>query len=358
MLVVDAHEDLAWNMLAFGRDYTLAATETRRRERFAEPPLHNGDTLLGWPDYQRGKVAVVFASLFAAPARRRLGDWDTQCYTNTNQANTIYRDQLDAYHRLTDDHPDEFRLIGSREDLRSVLAHWKDEEEEHPVGLVILMEGAEGVRAPGELEEWWELGVRIIGPAWAGTRFCGGTGEPGPLTTEGYNLLDGMADLGLVLDLSHMDEQAVLQALDHYPEAIIATHANAAALLKGAEINRFLSDRAIRGLIDRDGIIGIVPFNRFLDFNWQPNDGRRAVTLQHVVAQIDHICQIAGNAQHVGIGSDFDGGFGLQSVPAEIDSIADLQKLVLLLTEKGYTNRDIAGILGENWLSLLRHTLP
>jgi membrane dipeptidase len=105
-------------------------------------------------------------------------------------------------------------------------------------------------------------------------------------------------------------------------------------------------------------VIGVVPVNSFLKAGWQLGDPRDEVTLQHVVAQIDYICQLAGDARHVGLGSDFDGGFGLQSVPAEINSIADLQKLVPLLAEKGYTEEHLAAIFGENWLSLLKRTLP
>ena len=359
MLIVDAHEDLAWNMLTFDRDYTLAAVETRQRERGTSAPAHNGDTLLGYPDYLRGEVAVVFSTLFASPARRQQGNFDTQVYTTTEQANKVYRDQLDAYFRLTDDSPDKFRLILEHADLEDVLSHWqKPDVDEHPIGLVILMENAEGVRSLSELEEWFELGVRIIGPAWAGTRFCGGTHEPGPLTSEGYALLDGMADLGFVLDISHMDEQAALQALEYFPGSIIASHANARSLLKDTDSNRFLSDDVIHALIERNGIIGIVPYKSFLDPSWRPSDGRQAVTLDHVISHIDHVCQLAGSAQHVALGSDFDGGFGWQSVPAEIDSVADLQKLIPLLAEKGYTNNPISAIMGENWLSLLRRTLP
>jgi membrane dipeptidase len=80
--------------------------------------------------------------------------------------------------------------------------------------------------------------------------------------------------------------------------------------------------------------------------------------LELVVDHIDYICQLAGDAKHVGIGTDFDGGFGLQSVPAEINTIADLQKLVPLLKKRGYTENDITAIMGENWLSLLKETLP
>ncbi len=359
MLIVDAHEDLAYNMLSFGRDYTQSAVDTRAREAGTDVPSYNGDTLLGWPEFQRGQVAVVFSTLFVAPVRRKMGAWDTQSYEDANQAHTLYSAQLDVYHRLTDEHPDKFRLIQSHRDLEAVLTSWGSVGgENHPVGLVVLMEGAEGVRSPDELEEWWARGLRLIGPAWAGTRFCGGTREPGPLTPEGYALLEGMADMGFTLDISHMDEQAVLQALEVYPGPIVASHANAKSLLKGTDSNRFLSDRVIQGLLEHDGTIGVVPLNSFLRVGWKNGERREQVTLQHLVAQIDFICQMAGDARHVGLGSDFDGGFGLQSVPSGIDSIADLQKLAPLLEEKGYTLQEIAAILGENWLAHLQQSLP
>jgi membrane dipeptidase len=361
-LIVDAHEDLAWNMLTFGRDYTFSAHKTRALERGKIAPLHIGDTLVGWKDYQDGKVAVVFSTLFAAPLRSKMGQWDILSYDTPDAAHQSYRKQVDAYHRLAEDHPEKYKIILSAHDLDEVLAHWQRPLPEdalgHPVGLLILMEAAEGVRNPAELEEWWGYGVRVIGPAWAGTRFCGGTREPGPLTKEGYALLDGMADLGFVLDISHMDEKAVLESLDHYPGRIIASHANAQALLKGHQSNRFLSNRVIHGLVERGGVIGLVPFNPFLVANWSKSDGREAVSLWHLVDQIDHICQAAGSAQHAGIGSDFDGAFGLQSVPAELDTIADLGKLVRKMEERGYREEDIQGIMGGNWIRLMRETLP
>lgn len=359
ILLVDAHQDLAWNMLSFGRDYTRPAAETRQLEQGSETPKRNGDTLLGWPEYQQGRVAVIFATLFAAPARKKVGAWDHQCYTDSEQAARLYSAQLDAYHRLVESQGEKFRLLETLPDLHAHLTQWRRGEEDNPpVGLVVLMEGAEAVRSPAELEEWWRRGVRIIGPAWAGTRFCGGTGEPGPLTKEGYALLEGMAGFGFGLDLSHMDEQAALQALDTYAGVLLASHANAAALLPGVESNRFLSDRLIQGILDREGVIGVVPFNRFLLPGWQERDGRQRVTLEHVFAQIDYICQKAGDAHHVGLGSDFDGGFGVQRVPQEIDTIADLRLLIPLLAEHGYNDEDITAIMGKNWLTLLERILP
>lgn len=359
MLIIDAHEDLAWNMLTFGRDYTQSAEEIRRLEAGGLAPQYNGDTLLGWPEYQRGQVAVVFATLFAAPIRRQLGAWDRLVYADAEQACALYSSQVEKYRKLVDEHAEKFHLVERLSDLEYLISHWENAEEEtHPVGLVLLMEGAEGIRSPNELDTWWERGVRLIGPAWAGTRFCGGTHEPGPLTREGYALLEGMAELGFTLDISHMDEEAALQALDFYPGAIIASHSNAAALLKEVQSNRFLSDRLLHGLLERDGIIGVVPYNKFLRAGWTRSAGRETVTLAEVVAQIDYICQIAGDARHVGLGTDFDGGFGVQDAPQEIDTIADLQKLIPILEEKGYTEKDIAAVLAGNWSFLLRTTLP
>jgi membrane dipeptidase len=360
--IIDAHEDLAWNMATFGRDYTRPAAETRSLERGASAQTHNGDTLLGLDAYRQGRVAVVFATLFAAPMRRSEGEWDTQCYLDDLQAELLYRHQLDLYHKLVDEHPDQFRLVLTKADLQETISAWQNLQEEadtYPsVGLVILIEAAEGVRSVDHLPEWVEGGVRLIGPAWAATRYCGGTREPGPLTKEGYRLLDGMAEQGLVLDLSHMDEQAALQSLGHYPGKIVATHANAKALLPNLESNRFLSDRLIEGLVERDGVIGVVPYNLFLDENWAKGMRRELVSIKAVADQIDHICQLAGDALHVGFGTDFDGGFGWQSVPHEIDTIADLNKLAPILAEMGYSEADIAAIFGENWQRVLQSALP
>jgi membrane dipeptidase len=360
-LIVDAHQDLAWNILSFGRDYTRSAHETRRLENGGPPVEHNGDTLLGWPEYQQGEVAVIFGTLFSTPARWAR-DWETLVYHDSKEANRQYRKQLDVYHRLTDDHPDKFTLIASASNLDEVLANQRTaatDGQGYPVGLLPLMEGADGVLNFGELEEWWDMGLRLIGPAWAGTRFCGGTKEPGPLTADGHKLLAAMADLGFILDLSHMDETAALESLETYPGSVVETHGNCLALLPEYEFNRHLSDRVIHGILERDGMIGVVPYNTFLKDGWVKGKSRRdEVSLEHLVAHIDHICQLAGDARHVGIGSDFDGGFGLQATPKEIDTIADLQKLVPLLLSRGYSEEDVAAILGRNWIDQLHRSLP
>lgn len=362
MLIIDAHQDLAWNILTYGRDYTRSVVETRKIEAGTTTPQRNGDSIVGWPEYQQGKVAIVFSTLYATPAKKK-DDWDAAVYKDSQSAHRLYRDQMDVYRRLTDSHPDKFRLITSTPELDSVIEHWSTPDQNetgHPVGLIQLMEGADGIRSPHELAEWWELGLRMIGLAWAGTRYCGGTGEPGPLTDEGRELISAMADFNFILDLSHMDEASAYESLDRYEGPVMASHANCAALMRGSDSNRHLPDDVIRGIIEREGVIGSIPFNAFLKPGWKRASGsrREEVPLDALIAHIDHVCQLAGNSLHAGIGSDFDGGFGLQSIPPELDSIADLPLIATKLIERGYSESDAENILGGNWLRFLRRNLP
>src|SRR5437773_11619325 len=110
-----------------------------------------------------------------------------------------------------------------------------------------------------------ERGVRIVGLAWARTRYSVGTGEPGPLTPEGRRLLDVMSELGLILDLSHASDESFLEALDRFQGTAIVSHANARALLKDyPRPERMLTDEMIERVAEAGGVIGVVPFNRFL----------------------------------------------------------------------------------------------
>ncbi|PJF33257.1 MAG: peptidase M19, partial [Candidatus Thermofonsia Clade 1 bacterium] len=98
----------------------------------------------------------------------------------------------------------------------------------------------------------------------------------------------------------------------------------------------------IRRLVERNGVIGVVPYNNFL---WQPGQrpARKAdAPLSRVAEVIDHLCQIAGSARHVGIGTDFDGGFGAESTPDGLDTVADLLSLAPLLAARGYSQSDVA----------------
>ena len=362
--IVDAHQDLAYNALTFGRDYRRAVRETRKLEEGTPTIEQNGHTQLGWPEFQRGQVAMIFGTLFLAPPGHA-AEFDTQVSHNANLTASLWRGQVEYYRRLAGDNSDMFRLVARKSEAAAIFAEWDkcpadfDKQSTHPVGIVFLMEGAEGIGAVRELEEWWDAGVRLLGPVWAGERFCGGMYNPGgSFSREGNELLEVMAGLGMILDLSHMNEKSALQALDRYPGTIVATHANVRKLLKRPEDERHFTDQTIRALVERGGIMGVLPFNRFLRPGWSPTDDVNSTTLDHLLAHIDAICQIAGDALHVAIGSDFDGGFGWPNTPVEINTIADLQKLAPRLSERGYSEADIAAILGGSWRGMLERSLP
>jgi len=361
----DAHQDLAYNILSFDRDYSQSVQKTRANEKGKEIPGLDYQTLLGQPEYNRGRVALVFGTLFAAPARRdSYPHPKAQIYYTPQEANQVYWNQLKLYHQLAEEKPGTYRLITTRSLLQEHLAEWESLPEDPqpddylPLGIIPSMEGAEGLTDLAELPEWWQAGLRAIGLAWAGNQFCGGTREPGPLTKLGKALINEMAEVGFILDISHMDEAAAFECLDFYQGKIIASHANAASLVKGYNSNRLLSDELIIELAKRDGVIGVVPWNNFLNAEWVRDGGRSTISLSMVAEQIDHICQLTGSANHVGIGTDFDGGFGLASVPPEIDSIADLQKINPLLAGLGYEPGQIKLIDAGNFLRVLEYTLP
>ena len=195
----------------------------------------------------------------------------------------------------------------------------------------------------------------MIGLAWDDTRYAASAWRDSNhgLTKEGRALLEIMNEFRIILDLTHMSEKATLEALDQYEGTVVASHSNSRALVPG---ERQLSDNQIRAIGERDGVIGTVLYNRFLRAGYKKGDPKELVTLDHVIAHIDHVCQILGDARHVGIGSDMDGGFGSADIPAEIDTAADLPLIAARLLKSGYEESDVAQIMGGNWLNLLRST--
>ncbi len=362
MFVLDAHQDIAMNALSSGRDYREHTILKRRREAGTSIPEQAGIATTGLPDALIGRIAIVFATLFVEPHRIQeqygVQGFSNQTYKTPSEAYALAMSQMDYYHRLADEEP-RIRLLRHQSDLAAVLATWADDQpfEKRLHGMAVLIENGDSIVEPKQFEEWYERGVRIVGPAWVGTRYCGGTKEPGGLTRLGEELLDVMANLNAILDLSHMAEQAYYEALDRYSGSeIIASHSNPR---KFRDTDRQLSDDMIRRLAERDGVIGIVPYNNFLSEKWAT--GERApgtVPFSLVIDAIDHICQITGSASHVGIGSDYDGGFGAASIPEGLDSVSDLITIANGLREHGYSTGDIDQIMSGNFLRKLRQALP
>jgi membrane dipeptidase len=345
--IVDAHEDIAFNALSHGRDVRRSVAETRALER--EHPIAEANpftsapqlAMLGLPEHRRGGVGLVFATIYVPPGELR-------AMTAAGRAQVQYYASLVLGESGV-------RLINTRTQLETLLYDWTAarEPEACPVGLVLLMEGADPLGGPQDLAAWYRRGLRIVGPAWRGTRYAGGTRAPGPLTDLGRGLLAEMQRLGVILDVSHLAEESFWQALDAFSGPVLASHSNCRAFVP---TDRQLSDDMIRALAARDAVIGTVLANPFLVAGWTSAAG--PVPLDAVVRHVDHIAQLTGTSRHCAIGSDFDGGFGAESTPAELDSIADMGKLADALARHGYTADDIAGILGGNWLRLLRASLP
>lgn len=355
MIVVDAHEDIAYNVFKYGRDYRRSALKTREMEAIAN--LHYAGATIGLPESIVGRVALVFATLFVAP-KDGTGlpiDGNVQEYSTPREAHDLAMKQMDYYQRMADE-SSRLSLVRDQKELDDVLKTWEDGKSviHRKQGLVILMEGADPILEPRQFEEWYERGVRIVGLAWEKTRYTAGTGKPGRLTPLGRELLEVMASFNAMLDLSHMAEEAFMQAVDFYDGVMIASHSNPR---KFRNTDRHLSDNMIRRLAERDGVMGVVLYNRFLSDHWQRTDPKHTVTLSVVADAIDYVCQITGSAAHVGIGSDFDGGFGVQQIPDEIDTVGDLLKIGDVLRERGYSQPDIEAVLGGNMLRKLKQVL-
>jgi len=373
--MIDGHLDLAYNVLTFGRDLFRSVQDIRQSERGTlTPRRNNGECTVAVPDMQQARTALVIASLFVVRAGV-LEDWETQVYRTPQEARQRWLEQLDVYRRWCEDHLETFRRVETRRDLQTVLQAWQDfplpeplppeaEPDERPapacppIGLVVMMEGAEGLREPREIEDYAAQGVRLVAPVWAGGRFCGSNRDEGAFTREGWELLDILADLGMGLDLAHMNERSSLQALDRFEGWLCASHSACRALARQPDNQRLLSDTQIRRIVERDGVIGIALNARWLRPGWSAGDPRESTTLKHVAAHVDHICQIAGDARHVALGSDLDGGFGLERIPAGVDTIADLPRLADALAEAGYNEMDLAAIFGGNWQTFLERILP
>src|SRR5688572_20435153 len=352
MLIIDAHLDLAWNALQWNRDLQASVPTIRQQEKHLTDP-GRGQGTVALPEMRKGRVAVSFVTLIARSTGRIEPNLD---YASPLQAYAAAQGQLAYYRALNES--GEVRLITNIRELNDHIAEWEKWESKTRInqpalGLIMSMESADPILQPEHLTAWQEAGVRIIGPAHYGPgRYAGGTSTEVGLTPDGIKLLQEMERLGVILDLTHLSDEAFWQALDHFGGHVIASHNNCRALVPH---QRQFDNRQIRAIIDRDGVIGAALDNWMLVPGWVR--GRRdnqPATLKDVTDHIDHICQLAGDAEHAAIGSDLDGGFGREQSPADLDTIADLQRLGEILAKRGYRMEDISLIMYGNWLRLLR----
>jgi membrane dipeptidase len=351
MLIIDAHLDLAWNALQWNRDIQHSVYTIRTAESNLSG-AGRGQGTVALPEMRRGRVALCFATLLARSTGRTIQNLD---YSSAYQAYAAAQGQLAYYHALSE--AGEIRLIGNRAELEDQVTAWLQWERntdlpQPKVGVVISMESADPILAPEQLPAWQEAGIRIVGPAHYGPgRYAGGTSTELGLGFEGKELLREMDRLGILLDLTHLSDEAFWEAMDLFGGPVLASHNNCRALVPH---QRQFDNRQIHAIVARGGVIGVALDNWMLRPGWTrgARDNER-VTLAHVADHIDHICQIAGNSAHAAIGSDLDGGFGREQSPADLDTIADLQQIPEILARRGYSDEDIASIMYENWLRLL-----
>jgi membrane dipeptidase len=358
-LIIDSHLDLSWNALSWNRDLTQSIDQVRQSEAGMTDDDARGHGTVTLPEMRRGGVAVCCGTFLTRakrhikPTRRIDVDVATQ-----EIAYATARGQLAYYQLLAEQ--GEIVFISSQRDLRSHWSRWQnagDNTASLPVGVILAMEGADPIVSPKQAERWWADGLRSVGLAHYGkSHYAVGTGDSGPLTPKGIELLKEFDRLGMILDATHSSDPSFYQALDLFAGPVMASHNNCRALVPG---DRQFADEQIKLLVQRNAVIGVA-FDA-----WMLHPGfvigqtlGNVVALAAVADHIDHICQLTGNASHVAIGTDLDGGFGTEQSPAGLETIADLQKLDAILTSRGYTPADIGKIFHGNWLRFFLNALP
>ncbi len=355
MLIIDAHLDLSMNALQWNRDLLKSAYTIRTTEQYVQGKGRAVGTV-AYPEMRKGRIFVSVATLIARSTGRPAPHID---YASPAQAYGVARGQL-AYYRALE----KLGHVRILEDVPSLDAHVREwqawdasnaelTDDTPPLGFVISMEGADPILEPGELQEWYDLGLRLLGPTHYGPgRYAGGTGTEIGLTELGRALLPEMQRVGVVLDVTHCSDQSFWESMDLYEGLVLASHNNCRALVPH---QRQFSDGQLKAVFEHDGVIGVAMDDWMLFPGWVVGQtSATQVPLSSAVDHIDHICQLAGNARHVGIGTDLDGGYGREQSPGDLDTIVDLQRIPDMLRARGYSEDDVNAIMHDNWLRLFR----
>ena len=319
-MIVDAHLDIGWNAISDGRGF------------LSEPAK---GYVISRPSLARGGVGLVFATLYTAPARARRSMRTRFVYENAHEAHIMALAEVN-YYRASG-----LQLIGTRRELDAYVKGWRRGR----VAGVLLMEGADPVETPSQLGAWTDRGVRIIGPAWGRTRYSGGTRAPGGLTALGVQLLKAMRRKKVILDISHMADEAVADAFELWRGPIMSSHSNARDLVPG---DRQITNATAAEIARRGGVLGI----SFYASHLRPSG---PATLDDVVRHAVHLARASGGPEHVGLGTDLDGGFDAKhAAMQDTRDFADLRSKL----RRAFTAEQVEGIMGNNWLRFLRANLP
>jgi len=367
MLIIDAHLDLSMNAMEWNRDLRLPVEALRKREEGMTDKPDRGRGTVSFPELRNGNIGLVVATQIA---RYVAPDNPLPGWHSPQQAWAQTQAQWAWYKAMEEE--GEMVMIKDLDSLEKHLALWMGDPAiagapasssaaentrgtGKPIGYILSLEGADSLIDPSYLERAWEYGLRAVGPAHYGPgRYANGTDATGGLTAAGRALLSEMERLKIILDATHLCDDAFWDAMDLYHGPIWASHNNCRALVN---YNRQFSDEMIGALVEKGAVIGIALDAWMMVPGWVrgvSTPRSMDCNLGKMTDHIDHICQLAGNTLHVAIGTDLDGAFGKEQCPYDLETIADLQKLPSLLEAKGYSATDIENILHGNWLRFLR----
>lgn len=352
MFTIDAHLDLSMNALEWNRDLRQPIHAIRQREAGLTDKPDRGNGTVSFPELRKGNIGLVVATQIAryvAPDNQLPG------WHSAEQAWAQTQGQLAWYKAM--EAAGEMVMINDRTSLEQHLLLWNNEADNinKPIGYILSLEGADSLVTLDHLHTAYHNGLRAIGPAHYGPgRYANGTDATGHLKKEGKALLYEMQLLGMILDATHLCDDAFWDAMELYDGSIWASHNNCRALVKH---NRQYSDEQLCALIQKDAVIGAAFDAWMIVPEWQrgvSNPKQMNCGISQVIDHIDHICQLAGNSLHVGLGTDLDGAFGKEQSPFDLDTIADLQKLPGMFAARGYASSDIENMMHGNWLRFLR----
>ncbi len=350
MLLFDAHLDLSMNAVEWNRDLTRSLDEVRYREEGMTDKLDRAKGVLTFDEMRRGKIGICIATQIGryVSLDNPLPGWHSpEIAWSITQAQLAWYREMERIGQMTQ--------IVDRESLNRHVELWQnDPPVDAPIGYILSLEGADSICSPAHLERAYEYGLRAIGPAHYGEgRYSPGTGSEGGLTPLGRDLLKQMQELGIVLDATHLTDEAFWEAFELWDGPVWASHNNCRALVPA---QRQFSDEQLKALIERDAVIGMAFDAWMMHPNWvrgKTTPQETGLKIERIALHIDHICQLSGSARHVGIGSDLDGGYGTEQTPMDLESIADLQSLTTILADRGYSQPDIEAIMHGNWIRRL-----
>jgi len=295
--------------------------------------------------------------------------------------------QIEAVRNLAAHHPETWEVATTAADVRRIAASAK-------IAALMGLEGGYAIDNKIEnVERYYRMGVRYMSGAWSvSTDWAGSSGdEVGKtrgLTEFGKQVIREMNRLGMMVDVSHLSDKAFWDIVATSTKPVIATHSGCRAI---TNVPRNLTDDMIVALAKTGGVVNVIFYPEHIEPGYsekkkkvdaeiatlvqQASDEEKGdaaqkklardrvrareylkrlppVSVSRIVDHIDHVVKLVG-IDHVGVGSDFD---GIQVVPADLSSVADLPNLTKELLKRGYSEADIDKILGGNMLRVMEQT--